>query len=227
MTKTLYTNVLRSAFFIGVLVTASLCFAEAKKPQNKNPAPAENPLVLFKTTSGDITIELYPKEAPITVANFLKYVDNGFYDGVIFHRVVPGFVVQAGGFTFDFQRKETLDPIKNESFNGLNNAKATLSMARTGVIDSATSQFFINLRNNRSLDAAGKRHGYAVFGKVIKGMKAVTLIEKEPRGLHKMFPEAPNAAVIIDKASRLNAPRPKNQEAKSINETKQSKNKRS
>lgn len=213
MTKTHYTNVLRSAFFIGALVGSFFCFAEEKKPQNQKPAPAENPLVLFKTTSGDITIELYPKEAPITVANFLKYVDNGFYDGVIFHRVVPGFVVQAGGFTFDFQRKETLDPIKNESFNGLNNAKATLSMARTGVIDSATSQFFINLRNNRSLDAAGKRHGYAVFGKVIKGMKAVTLIEKEPRGLHKMFPEAPNAAVIIDKASRLNPPQSKSQEA--------------
>ncbi len=157
----------------------------------------------MKTTHGEIVIELYADKAPITVANFLKYVDKGFYNGVIFHRVVPGFVVQAGGFTFDFQRKETLPPIKNESDNGLRNLAGTLSMARTGVIDSATSQFFINLNNNIPLDFRKGRHGYAVFGKVIKGMEVVKKIEKEPRGLHRAYPEAPNYPVIIEKASRI------------------------
>lgn len=176
--------------------------AEIKKTETKKTVKA-NPQVLFKTTSGDITIELYPKEAPITVANFLKYIDEGFYNGVIFHRVVQGFVVQAGGFTFDFQRKQTHDPIKNESNNGLKNLRGTLSMARTSIIDSATSQFFININNNPALDSSAGRHGYAVFGKVINGMNIVKKIEAEPRGLHRAHPEAPNFAVIIEKATRL------------------------
>ena len=156
--------------------------------------------VVFETTSGVIEIELYPKKAPITVDNFLQYVNDGFYNGVIFHRVVPGFVVQGGGFTFDFVRKETRDPIKNESDNGLKNLAGTLSMARTSVIDSATSQFFININDNTPLDAKSGNYGYAVFGKVIKGFDVVKKIEAEPRGIHAAHPEAPNYAVIIEKA---------------------------
>ena len=194
-----------SAF--GLALVASLvtlpAVADKAVADKKDESKAKNPHVLFQTTLGDIVIELYPKEAPITVKNFLQYVDEGFYNGVIFHRVVPGFVVQGGGFTFDFQRKKTNEPIKNESDNGLKNLTATLSMARTGVIDSATSQFFINLQNNRALDFNKGRHGYAVFGKVIKGMDVVKKIEKQPRGIFKSFPEAPNYAVAIEKATRL------------------------
>ena len=178
-------------------------FNTQSKAVKETPQKAKNVNVLFKTTSGNIVIELYPNEAPITVANFLRYIDEGFYDGTIFHRVVPGFVVQGGGFSYDFQRRKTNDPIKNESDNTLKNLKGTLSMARTGRVDSATSQFFINLNNNTPLDFNNGKHGYAVFGKVIKGFKHVLKIEKEPRGIHRSHPEAPNNAVIVEKASRL------------------------
>ena len=159
-----------------------------------------NPQVLFETSLGNILIELYPKEAPNTVKNFLQYVKDGFYNGTIFHRVVPGFVVQGGGFTYDFQRKKTRDPIKNESDNKLKNLIGTLSMARTSVIDSATSQFFINTNDNAALDYSNSKHGYAVFGKVIQGMDIVKKIEKEPRGLYRAHPEAPNYPIVIERA---------------------------
>jgi len=162
----------------------------------------KKPRVILQTSSGNIIIELYPKKAPITVANFLQYVDNGFFNGTIFHRVVPGFVVQGGGFTFDFQRKSTRDPIKNESDNKLKNLTGTLSMARTGVVDSATSQFFINIKDNAALDFRNGKHGYAVFGKVVEGFDIVKKIEAEPRGLYATYPEAPNYPVVIEKASR-------------------------
>ncbi|VUD56591.1 Peptidyl-prolyl cis-trans isomerase A [Thalassocella blandensis] len=175
-----------------------------KKDSTKTTKPADgNPKVVFETSSGKMIIELFPKKAPITVKNFLQYVDSGFYNGTIFHRVVPGFVVQGGGFTFDFQRKETQDPIKNESNNGLKNLQTTLSMARTNAVDSATSQFFINLVDNPFLDANNAKAGYAVFGKVIEGFEVAKKIEKEPRGLHRAHPEAPNYAVIVEKAYRM------------------------
>ncbi|BFM20417.1 peptidylprolyl isomerase [Gilvimarinus japonicus] len=158
--------------------------------------------VTFETDLGRLVIELYPEKAPVTVANFLAYVDNGFYDGTIFHRVIPGFVVQGGGFTFDFKRKETLPPIVNESDNGLENQYLTLSMARTNAVDSATSQFFINLKHNPSLDASEDKPGYAVFGKVIEGEAVVEKIVAEPRGVFRSYPDAPNAAVRILKSSR-------------------------
>lgn len=162
-----------------------------------------NPHVSLKTDLGTIIIELYPKEAPITVANFLGYVDSKFYDGTIFHRVIPGFVVQGGGMNFEFASKPTKDPIKNESNNGLKNEYKTLSMARTMAPDSATSQFFINLRANPSLDATENKPGYAVFGKVVEGMDVVEKIVAEPRGMFKAFPEAPNYAVRILSATRV------------------------
>lgn len=178
-----------------VLVFASSASLAAQAGKSEN-------YVTLKTDLGTMLVELYPKEAPITVANFLHYVDSGFYDGTIFHRVIPGFVVQGGGFTFDFKRKETAEPIKNESDNGLKNLYLTLSMARTNAIDSATSQFFINLNHNESLDGNENKPGYAVFGKVIEGESVVEAIVAEPRGVFRSYPDAPNAAVRILKASR-------------------------
>ncbi len=165
----------------------------------------QNPRVALKTDHGTVVIELYPKEAPVSVANFLEYVDSKFYDGTIFHRVVPGFVVQGGGMTFDFAAKETRDPIKNESDNGLRNDFKTLAMARTARPDSATSQFYFNLKDNNPLDASGGKPGYAVFGKVVLGWDVVERIAEEPRGMYRAFPEAPNYAVRILSATRVDA----------------------
>ncbi|MDO6569998.1 peptidylprolyl isomerase [Gilvimarinus sp. 1_MG-2023] len=164
--------------------------------RSDTPAPTEH-YVTMKTDLGTMLIELYPEKAPLSVANFLAYVDSGFYEGTIFHRVLPGFVVQGGGFTFDFKLKDTLEPIKNESDNGLKNSYLTLSMARTRRVDSATSQFFINLKHNENLDATERKAGYAVFAKVIKGEAVVQKIVDEPRGIFRAFPDAPNAAVRI------------------------------
>jgi peptidyl-prolyl cis-trans isomerase A (cyclophilin A) len=163
-------------------------FAIAADTANAN----KNPLVSFKTDLGTFVVELYPAQAPITVKNFLSYVDSQFYNGTIFHRVVPGFVVQGGGMTFDFVEKPTEKPIKNEAANGLKNDYKTLAMARTSDPDSATSQFYINLNNNNALDASSRDAGYTVFGKVVVGMEVIEKIEKEPRGLFKAYPEAPN-----------------------------------
>ncbi|MGH1370958.1 MAG: peptidylprolyl isomerase [Cellvibrionaceae bacterium] len=155
----------------------------------------EKPRVTFETDLGTVVIELFPEEAPITVENFLRYANDGFYTGTIFHRVIPNFVVQGGGLTFDFMRKETRAPIKNESDNGLKNTKGTLSMARLPDPDSATSQFFINLNNNRHLNPKKDEAGYAVFGKVVDGMDVVVKITEEPRGKSK--DQAPNLPIRI------------------------------
>nr|WP_010132987.1 peptidylprolyl isomerase [Microbulbifer agarilyticus] len=165
-------------------------------------AVTNNPRVELQTDLGTIELVLYADKAPITVENFLKYVDSGFYDGTIFHRVIPGFMAQGGGFTFDFQEKPTDDAIKNESDNGLSNARGTIAMARTSVPDSATSQFFINLVDNSRLDGSADKPGYTVFGKVLLGMGVVQQIAAEPRGQHRAFPDAPNMAVRILKATR-------------------------
>lgn len=158
--------------------------------------------VILETDLGKITAELYPEKAPVTVENFLAYVDSGFYDGTIFHRVIPNFMVQGGGLTFDFQRKETRAEIINESDKDLKNEIGTLSMARTDDPDSASAQFFINVKDNETLDKKRKKAGYTVFGKVIDGYDVVKKIEKEPRGIHRKFPDAPNYAVRILKAYR-------------------------
>ena len=130
-------------------------------------------MVRFETSLGDFTVELLPAEAPQTVENFLRYVDESFFDGTLFHRVVPGFVIQGGGLTPGFQSKTTHPPVKNEATNGLKNLRGSLSMARTNDIHSATSQFFVNLRDNDFLDQKSGQHGYAVFGRVTSGMDAV------------------------------------------------------
>ena len=145
-------------------------------------AEGEN-MVIFETTLGEITIELYPEEAPLSAQNFKEYVESGFFDGTIFHRVIPGFVVQGGGFESGLQRKQTNAPIGNEATNGLQNKRGTLSMARTNVVDSATSQFFINVVDNPVLDhrdTSQQGYGYAVFGAVVDGMDVVDTIVGQP-----------------------------------------------
>jgi peptidyl-prolyl cis-trans isomerase A (cyclophilin A) len=151
-------------------------------------------MVIFSTTLGDVKIEVFSDKAPVSVENFLRYVDEGFYDGTIFHRVIPGFVIQGGGLTEDMRNKSTHAPIKNEADNGLKNERGTLSMARTQDVDSATSQFFINLADNAFLDHGTRDFGYAVFAKVVEGMDVVDKIAAVPttnKGMHQDVPVDP------------------------------------
>lgn len=168
-------------------------------------ALSENPRVVLETDLGNVELVLYSDKAPKTVENFLAYVDSGFYNGTIFHRVIPGFMAQGGGYTFDFQEKPTQDPIVNESANGLSNARGTIAMARTNEPDSATAQFFINLVDNSRLDGSADKAGYTVFGKVLLGMSVVQQIAAEPRGQYASFPDAPNTPVRILKARRADS----------------------
>jgi cyclophilin family peptidyl-prolyl cis-trans isomerase len=162
-------------------------------------------MIRFETTLGDFTIEFFEKEAPISVANFLKYIDEGFFDGTIFHRIVPGFVIQGGGFTEDMTQKRTQPPIKNEADNGLKNARGTLSMARTNDVNSATSQFFVNLKDNDFLDNSRGNFGYAVFARVTKGMDVVDKIAAVETGRRKGFDDVPVEAVIMKTVRRIEA----------------------
>lgn len=141
-----------------------------------------NPVVLIKTNKGNIKVELYREKAPISVDNFLSYVNDGFYTDTIFHRVIKGFMIQAGGLTEDFKQKVTKAPIKNEANNGLKNVRGSVAMARTAAVDSATSQFFINEVDNESLDQGKNGFGYAVFGQVTEGMDVVDKISNVPTG---------------------------------------------
>ncbi len=159
-------------------------------------------MVVFETNFGDITLELMPEEAPITVENFLQYVDDGFYDGTIFHRVVPGFVIQGGGFNEAMEQKQTREPIKNEADNGVKNTRGSLSMARTQQVDSATSQFFINLNDNAFLDHGSRDFGYAVFARVVDGMDVVDQIARVATGNHGMHQDVPQEPVIVQQARR-------------------------
>jgi len=160
-------------------------------------------MVRFETTHGPFTIELFPKEAPVSVENFLRYVDDGFFDGTLFHRIVPGFVIQGGGLTAEFQNKKTREPITNEAKNGLKNKRGWLSMARTSDINSATSQFFVNLSDNGFLDHGPRDYGYAVFARVVDGMEVVDKIAKVKTGRRKGYQDAPMEDVIINSARRV------------------------
>ena len=162
-------------------------------------------MVIFSTSMGDITIELLSEEAPITAKNFLDYVDAGFFDGTIFHRVIPGFVIQGGGFTADMNQKETRAPIKNEADNGVKNARGTLSMARTSDINSATSQFFINLKDNDFLDHGTRDFGYAVFARVVDGMDVVDKIAGVQTGNRGYHSDVPMEPVVTNTARRKEA----------------------
>jgi cyclophilin family peptidyl-prolyl cis-trans isomerase len=169
-------------------------------------ASATDPIVVIKTTEGDITVRLYPDKAPVTVENFLAYVDSGFYDGTIFHRVIPDFMVQGGGFLPDMTEKETLSPIANESKNRLHNVRGTIAMARTNDPDSATSQFFINQRNNLRLDWSPGNAGYTVFGEVIQGMQVVDFIATAPTGRVGPFSDVPVEPIAIREIARQSSP---------------------
>lgn len=165
-----------------------------------------NPTVKLVTSKGEIIIELYPEKAPVTVKNFLSYIDAKFYDGTIFHRVIPGFMIQGGGFTEDMAQKQTKEPIKNEADNGLKNEPGTIAMARTNDPHSATCQFFINTVNNSFLNHTAKTArgwGYCVFGKVVKGMDVVSEIEGVSTGNKGPYQNLPNTAIVILKVEKL------------------------
>jgi peptidyl-prolyl cis-trans isomerase A (cyclophilin A) len=163
---------------------------------------AADPQVELKTSAGDIRIELYPAKAPKTVENFLRYVRDGHYNGTIFHRVIPGFMVQGGGMTPNMAQKPTRAPIPIESKNGLKNDTGTIAMARTGDPNSATAQFFINVNDNAFLNYPGQDgHGYTVFGKVVSGMDVVNKIVSVPTGNQGMHQNVPRTPVLIETAS--------------------------
>ena len=166
-------------------------------------ALAADPLVDLKTNHGTIRLELYPAKAPKSVENFLQYVKDGHFSGTIFHRVIDGFMIQGGGYKADLSEKPTRAPIPLESRNGLSNQRGTVAMARTGIPDSATAQFFINVNDNIMLDQAQSRdgHGYAVFGKVVEGMDVVDRIRAtavKAQGMHQHMPASP---IIVNKAT--------------------------
>jgi peptidyl-prolyl cis-trans isomerase B (cyclophilin B) len=173
-------------------------------------AAAANPQVELKTNMGAITLELYPDKAPKTVENFLQYVKDGHFKGTIFHRVIPGFMIQGGGFTVDFVQKKTRAPVQNEAGNGLRNEIGTIAMARTNDPNSATAQFFINVNDNQALNFAPGNPGYAVFGKVVKGMDTVTKIAAVPTGPGPVPPhqDVPRKPVIIEDAKIISAEKP-------------------
>jgi cyclophilin family peptidyl-prolyl cis-trans isomerase len=171
----------------------------------------DNPRVLMKTTDGDIVIELYAEKSPVTVENFLSYVDAGHYDGTVFHRVISNFMIQGGGFTTEMKEKPTRDPIVNESSNKLHNTRGTLAMARTSDPNSATAQFFINQRSNLRLDWTPGNEGYAVFGEVVEGMQVVDIIALTETGAASVetsrgpavFQDVPVKPIVVLSMSRM------------------------
>jgi cyclophilin family peptidyl-prolyl cis-trans isomerase len=186
-------------FILILSVVAAILFsAEGEKTMTANP------VVALKTSEGVIKIELYPNKAPVTVENFLAYANEGFYNGTIFHRVIPNFMIQGGGFETGLAQKETKDQIVNEAGNGLSNARGTVAMARTNVVDSATAQFFINVADNTFLDHADdtpRGFGYCVFGKVIEGLDVADKIVNVPRGNFGYHQDVPKEDIVIISAT--------------------------
>jgi peptidyl-prolyl cis-trans isomerase A (cyclophilin A) len=188
---------MEGAMFRKIIIAVTICLliggiASASGKTEKNP------VVLMKTSMGNVKIELFPKEAPISVQNFLIYVKDGFYRDTIFHRVIPGFMIQGGGFNAEMKIKQAGRPIKNESSNGLKNDRGTVAMARTANPDSATSQFFINVANNDGLNRPlPDGYGYAVFGRVIEGMEVVNRIAAVKTGMRMGFQDVPQTMVVI------------------------------
>ena len=186
---------------IGLLILLTLTMTGCNSMSDTE---SSNPRVKLETNKGTIVLELYPDKAPKTVANFLSYVRDGFYDGTIFHRVIPNFMIQGGGFTEAMQQKETKAPIENEANNGLKNETGTIAMARTNNPHSATAQFFINTKDNTFLDFSAPTQqgwGYAVFGKVIDGMDVVREIEKVQTGNKMGHQDVPTDEIVIIKAT--------------------------
>jgi cyclophilin family peptidyl-prolyl cis-trans isomerase len=201
-----------SVFLLALVVSTSFvtsgCNAKepGKQTASTQPAPGQppNPKVLIETSKGNITVELFPGNAPISVENFMAHVKSGFYDGTIFHRVIPGFMIQGGGMLPDLTEKPRGTPIQNEADNGLKNLRGTLAMARMGDPHSATSQFFINVADNPFLDHRGKSFegwGYAVFGQVVDGMQVVDAIMAVPRGDRGPYQDVPLEPVVMKKVT--------------------------
>ena len=181
---------LKKILFAGSLILSSPLWA------------ADNPHVILSTSMGDIELELDPAKAPVSVENFLGYVDAKHYDGTIFHRVIQGFMIQGGGFDKYMSQRPTKKPIKNEADNGLTNDRGTIAMARTQAVDSATAQWFINHNDNDFLNHGSRDFGYAVFGKVVNGMDVVDKIAGVPTSNYGMHQNVPAESVIILKARR-------------------------
>ena len=160
-------------------------------------------MIKFETSHGNFTVELFAKEAPVSAANFEQYVADKYFDGTVFHRIIPGFMIQGGGLTSEFGNKEGRAPIKNEAKNGLKNKRGTLSMARTSDINSATSQFFVNLTDNEFLDNGPRDYGYAVFGRVTEGLDTVDKIAAVKTGSRKGYQDAPLEDVLIISARKV------------------------
>jgi peptidyl-prolyl cis-trans isomerase A (cyclophilin A) len=184
-------------------LAALLALVQAPSPAPAAPAgPTVGPVVVMETSLGSIRIGLYQEKAPVTVGNFLEYVRARHFDGTVFHRVMPGFVIQGGGLTADLREKPTRAPIRNEARNGLRNRRGTLSMARTSAPDSATCQFFVNLKDNHPLDFGIAGPGYAVFAEVLEGMDVVDRIAAQPttgKGGHQNVPVTP----VVIRSARL------------------------
>jgi cyclophilin family peptidyl-prolyl cis-trans isomerase len=205
------------------LIAFALVLAQAATPATVPPAAqpaapvpqpsATGPFVAFevaqgRTVFGTIAIALDEEKSPLSVRNFLKYVRSGHYEGTVFHRVMPGFMIQGGGFTPELEEKPTQGPIKNEAKNGLRNSRGTVSMARTSNPDSADAQFFINLRDNHRLDYGIGGAGYAVFGQVVEGMDVVDRIAMVPTASRGVHENVPQMAVVIRKMREVKAPAP-------------------
>ena len=183
---------------LSLLIAIPLLMSSLSMAQN-------NPIILMETSKGTITIELWADKAPISVENFLRYTDSNFFNGMVFHRVIPGFMIQGGGFSPDMVQKSTYDAIKNEASASLPNSRGTLAMARTNVVDSATAQFFVNLVDNDNLNhtnETSRGFGYAVFGEVIEGMDVVDAIAKVATGTVKGYQNVPTEPIIITSAKR-------------------------
>jgi peptidyl-prolyl cis-trans isomerase A (cyclophilin A) len=180
---------LKRAFILAAIISCMAFTASAE---------AKNPLILMETTMGNIKAELFEQEAPISVRNFFGYVNSGFYNGTIFHRVISGFMIQGGGFDVDFKQKKTNVPIRNEAGNGLKNDRGTIAMARTSAPDSATAQFFINVVNNGMLNRPNPDgFGYAVFGRVVEGMEVVDRIKGVKTGFAGGMADVPEQQIVI------------------------------
>jgi cyclophilin family peptidyl-prolyl cis-trans isomerase len=193
--------VLASVLLLAVFTTAKPQDAQEENASENESGAGMEEIVVLETSMGNIEIELDRENAPVTVENFMNYVNLGFYDGTVFHRVIPGFMVQGGGFTTDGTEKETNAPIKLESDNGLGNERGTVAMARTNQPDSATSQFFINVADNPFLDYAEGNEGYAVFGRVVSGMDVVDEIKSVPTTTkYGLYQDWPVEDVVITRA---------------------------
>jgi len=196
---------------LGLLMPGlSACGASEPVTQAVSTAPptgqTANPRVLIETSKGNITVEVFPAQAPQSAGNFLNYAKTGFYDGLVFHRVIPGFMIQTGGMTADMAEKPKNAPIRNEADNGLKNLRGTLAMARTGDPHSASSQFFINVKDNAFLNHRGQTPqgwGYAVFGQVVDGMDVVDAIVAVPRGNHGPHGDVPLEPIVMKRVSVL------------------------